>query len=90
MACASCAKKQQYASTLVARNTQPPEEVGGDCHFTKEEIEAKKEILVAEKETASKSRLVRISYDIFRLNRSLKYYDTNCNKYLKDLYELLA
>ncbi len=88
MGCASCAQKQQYAG--MSRAFIPTPEVGEECHFTKEEIEAKKAELILEKETAKQTRLVRISYDIFRLNRALKNYDTNCNAYLKDLYELLS
>ena len=91
MACASCAKKQQYASTLVAsRSLTPPEyENLDECHFTKEEIESKRDELVALKETTTKSKLTRLTYNIYLLNRALKYYDSNCNKYLKDLYGLI-
>lgn len=89
MACASCAKKQQYASTLVARNIVSEYEDTGECHFSREEIQAKKDELITLKATTTGSRLTRLTYNIYLLSRALKYYDSNCNKYLKDLYGLI-
>ena len=87
MACITCAKKQQYANMSYYSPSEVQSEE--DCHFTKQEIETRKQELEEEKSTASPTRLTRISYDIFRLNRALKKYDINCNKYLKDLYEII-
>lgn len=87
MACASCAKQGHYVS--VRRGFVAPA-VDQECHFTQEEIESKKNALKEEKLTATSARITRISYDIYRLNRALKYYDTDCNKFLKDLYEIIS
>lgn len=87
MACASCAKQGHYVS--VRREFVAPV-VDQECHFTQEEIESKKNALKEEKLTATPARITRISYDIYRLNRALKYYDTDCNKFLKDLYEIIS
>lgn len=91
MACASCAQKQQYAGMQYAksnRNLVVPEDV--DCHFTKEELEEKKVSLTAQKIGAPPSRLTKITYGLSIINRTLKVYDTNCNKYLKDLYAVFS
>ncbi len=89
MACASCAQKQQYAGMIYARSISEPVE-NEECHFTLEELQSKKGSLLNQKISATPTQLTRITYDLSVVNRAIKNYDLNCNKYLKDLYAVFS
>lgn len=89
MACASCAQKQQYAGMIYTRFIEEPVQ-SDECHFTLEELQSKKGSLLNQKISATPTQLTRITYDLSVVNRAIKNYDTNCNKYLKDLYAVFS
>lgn len=99
MACRSCAKKQQM---MTAKNAVKPSKSKSEsklsidstiddegCKYTKEQIQSKITELKNQKLTAQKKDLLNITTRIFKLNRAIRNYNTNCNQYLKDLDGLL-
>lgn len=92
MACSSCAAKQAIYNNrnAVTRTVSAPVEKLGECVFTKEQIQEKLDemLLKLEKESLTSKR-IKIRTSTIRLRNAINEYDTNCNKYLRFLYELL-
>jgi len=89
MACASCsAKASNYGARFASapRSVElPPEE----CVYAKEEIEVKRDELKVLFQLTHKNKRYTLSLQIFQLNRALRDYDENCNKYLTILNGIL-
>jgi hypothetical protein len=89
MACRSCsANASNYGARFASapRSVElPPEE----CVYTKNEIELKRDELKILLLLTPKNKRYTLSLQIFQLNRALRDYDENCNKYLTILNGIL-
>lgn len=92
MACTSCAAKQQSISLVSSprRTLAPQTIIEEDCHFSLQEVIDKKDYLISLKSQVPVKELKTLSYNIFKLNRTIKNYSENCNKYLSDLYDIFS
>lgn len=84
MACASCAAKATNRNAYYARNVNiQAEEFTGECVYTKEELELKKDELKNIIDISPNK--LQISRYIYYLNQAVKKYDLNCNLYVNKI-----